>query len=389
MKLTDRQIQLTKPPVSGRLTLSDGNGLQLRITANGKRSWSLQYRYQGSMRKYTIGCYPETSLKDARAKITTLRAEVQAGGDPQTIKKAARSLSSTNVEECFEEYLRDYLKINAQKSWPEYARAMRRDVMPFVGKIELEALDKPAIRAVIRRITERGCMVLANRVLQYMSGMLKWAVGVGYITVNPAADIPKPAKERSRERVLSLDEVRDILAACDSLGGVQAAFVKFLLFSGQRLNEIAKLTHDEIMDDHISIPRDRNKSGETIITPLLPHLQDILDGCPRGNGQYIFSTTLGEKPISGFSQIRSFLKKHSETSDWTFHDFRRSIATALADDGVDQFAIKCALNHKDSSVTGVYNRSHHIKMKSAALAKWCCLIKQNETPLLLPIRAVK
>ena len=72
--------------------------------------------------------------------------------------------------------------------------------------------------------------------------MLKWAVGVGYITTNPAADIPKPAKERSRERVLTIDEVRAILSACDSLAGVQADFVKFLLFSGQRLNEIAKLT---------------------------------------------------------------------------------------------------------------------------------------------------
>ena len=379
MKLTDRQIQLTKPPVSGRLTLSDGNGLQLRITSNGKRSWSLQYRYQGAMRKYTIGSYPEITLKDARARNTDLRASIQAGNDPQTAKKLARSPSSTNIEECFEEYLRDYLKINAQKSWPEIARAMRRDVMPFVGKIELEALDKPAIRVVIRRITERGCMVLANRVLQYMSGMLKWAVGVGYITVNPAADIPKPAKERSRERVLSLDEVRTILSACDSLAGVQAAFVKFLLFSGQRLNEIAKLTRHEILDDHIAIPRDRNKSGETIITPLLPHLQDILNMCPRGNGQYIFSTTLGEKPISGFSQIRSFLKKQSGISNWTFHDFRRSMATALADAGVDEFAIRYALNHKDSSVTGVYNRSQHLKRKTLALASWYDLVSLSNT----------
>jgi integrase len=379
VKLTDRQIQLTKPPVSGRLTLSDGNGLQLRITSNGKRSWSLQYRYQGAMRKYTIGSYPEITLKDARARNTDLRASIQAGNDPQTAKKLARSPSSTNVEECFEEYLRDYLKINAQKSWPEYERAMRRDVLPFVGKIELEALDKPAIRVVIRRITERGCMVLANRVLQYMSGMLKWAVGVGYITVNPAADIPKPAKERSRERVLSLDEVRTILSACDSLAGVQAAFVKFLLFSGQRLNEIAKLTRHEILNDHIAIPRDRNKSGETIITPLLPHLQDILNTCPRGNGQYIFSTTLGVKPISGFSQIRSFLKKQSGISNWTFHDFRRSMATALADAGVDEFAIKYALNHKDSSVTGVYNRSHHLKRKTLALSKWYDLVSESNT----------
>ena len=85
-------------------------------------------------------------------------------------------------------------------------------------------------------------MVLANRVLQYISKMLKWAVGVGYIDRNPEANIPKAAKERPRERVLSLDEVGCIRAACDSLGGVQADFVKFPILSGQCLNEIAKLT---------------------------------------------------------------------------------------------------------------------------------------------------
>ena len=266
---------------------------------------------------------------------------------------------------------------------------MRTDVLPFVGKIELEALDKPAIRAVIRRITKRGRMVLANRVRQYISKMPKWAVGVGYISVNPAADIPKPAKERSRDRVLSLDEVLSILSAYDSLVGVKADFVKFLLFSGQRLNEIAKLTRYEIMDDHISIPRDRNKSGETIITPLLPHLQAVIDSCPRGNGQYIFSTTHGEKPLSGFSQIKSQLQKASGVTDWTFHDFRRSMATALADAGMDQFNIKCALNHKDNSVTGVYDRSYHIKAKSKALSKWHDLIAQEETIEVTNFRAMR
>ena len=85
---------------------------------------------------------------------------------------------------------------------------MRHDVLSFIGKTELKTLDKAAIHSVIRRITERGRMVLANRVLQYISKMLKWAVGDGYIDRNPAADIPKAAKERPRERVLSLDEVR-------------------------------------------------------------------------------------------------------------------------------------------------------------------------------------
>ena len=388
MKLTDRQIRLTKPPESGRITLTDGNGLQLRITSMNRRTWSLQYRHGGAMLKYTIGTYPDISLKDARARSTTLRATIQAGNDPQSTKRLAKLPSSTTVTECFEEYLRDYLKLHL-KSWPEYERAMRRDVLPFIGKTELKTLDKAAIRSVIRRITERGRMVLANRVLQYISKMLKWAVGVGYIDRNPAADIPKAARERPRERVLNLDEVRAILSACDSLASAQGGFVKFLLLSGQRLNEIAKLTWDEVMDDHIAIPRDRNKSGETIITPLLPHLKEIIESCSSVDGQFVFSTTNGAKPISAFSQIKSQLQTASGTSDWTFHDFRRSMATALADAGVEQFAIKCALNHKDNSVTGVYDRSFHIKMKNSSLIKWQGLIQHQDAPRLAQIRAIK
>lgn len=119
-----------------------------------------------------------------------------------------------------------------------------------------------------------------------------------------------------------------ILAACDSLAGSQATFVKFLLFSGQGPNEIAHLRRNEVNDNHIAIPRDRNKSREMIITPLLPHLQDIIKGCPQGQGPFVFSTTCGEKPLSGISQIKTVLQQASATHDWTFHDFKRSIATA-------------------------------------------------------------
>ena len=90
LKLTDRQIRLTKPPKSGRVTLTDGNGLQLRITSMNRRTWSLQYRHGGATLKYTIGTYPDISLKDARARSTTLRATIQAGNDPQYAKRLAR-----------------------------------------------------------------------------------------------------------------------------------------------------------------------------------------------------------------------------------------------------------------------------------------------------------
>ena len=52
MKLTDRQIQLTKAPESSRIMLTNGNGLQLRTTQSGKRIWSLQHRHHSYMRKW-------------------------------------------------------------------------------------------------------------------------------------------------------------------------------------------------------------------------------------------------------------------------------------------------------------------------------------------------
>ena len=68
---------------------------------------------------------------------------------------------------------------------------------------------------IIDAITDRDAPVLANRVLQYTSKFFKWCIGRGYIEHNPAANIPKPAKESSRERVLSLAEARSIYQAAE------------------------------------------------------------------------------------------------------------------------------------------------------------------------------
>ena len=91
------------------------------------------------MLKHTIGTYPDISLRDARARSTALRATIQAGNDPQIAKRLARLPVSTSVTECFELYLCDDLKLHL-KSWPEYERVMRRDVLPFIGKTELKHL---------------------------------------------------------------------------------------------------------------------------------------------------------------------------------------------------------------------------------------------------------
>ena len=384
MNLNDQIIKHVKPNQLKRITLTDGGGLQLRVMPSGKKSWSLQYRANGRMKKYTIGGYPEISLKDARRIATSLKAKIHQGEDPQALKVASRSQNHFTFRQGFEEFLSDYLMIQI-KSWPEYERAMNKDVLPYIGNLPIKSVDKDAIRSVVKRIHSRKAHALSNRVLQYMSRYLNWCVGCGYIETNPARDIPKMYKESPRERVLSKEEIYSILEATEVMGGIHGSFVKILLMSGQRLNEIAQLKWNEINDDHIMIGGERNKSGTSQIIPLTEGMRAIFNNIPIGEGEFVFSTTGGNRPIGDFSGIKNKIMKVSKTSNWRFHDFRRTMATFLADAGMDHYTIKSALNHKDTSVTGIYDRSHHIIRKKNALNAWLNILNKqsenNTTPI--------
>ena len=62
-----------------------------------------------------------------------------------------------------------------------------------------------------------GPPVLANRVLALVRKMLNFAVDQEWIDANPAAKLARPGGvEQSRERVLSHDELRAVLAYLDA-----------------------------------------------------------------------------------------------------------------------------------------------------------------------------
>jgi integrase len=57
----------------------------------------------------------------------------------------------------------------------------------------------------------------------------------------------------------------------------------------------------------------------------------------------------------------------------TLHDLRRSVATGMAELGVQPHVVEAVLNHVSghkSGVAGVYNRASYDKEKRAALDRW-------------------
>ena len=109
LRLTERQIQSMAPPEE-RVSLSDGRGLELRVTPELNSTWSFTYRFDGKKTRYTIGPYPSVKLKHARVIADKLRNQLAHGQNPQELKRRARNANIVTVLWCYEQFLVRYLQ---------------------------------------------------------------------------------------------------------------------------------------------------------------------------------------------------------------------------------------------------------------------------------------
>ena len=160
LRLTERQIQSMAPPEQ-RVSLSDGRGLELRITPKLNSKWSFTYRFDGKKTRYTIGPYPSVKLKDARVIADKLRNQIANGVNPQQRKLQARNPNNVLVLECYNQFLQRYLKENL-KTWKEYDRCMRLDFIPAVGLKDITKVEKTDILKIDDGIMDRkACLTVS------------------------------------------------------------------------------------------------------------------------------------------------------------------------------------------------------------------------------------
>lgn len=103
MPLTVTQIKSASVPSSGRNVLSDGRGLELRITPNGVRTFSFVGSLFGKKRRWTLGRWPDLSLKAAREMRDDYASKVSKGVDPL---RGQAGRDTIRLEEAFEQFLK-------------------------------------------------------------------------------------------------------------------------------------------------------------------------------------------------------------------------------------------------------------------------------------------
>ena len=212
LPLTARTVATLRAPSDRpRIEYFDAEvpGLSLRITSDGVKTWTLLYRHHGRKRRLTLGRFPDLGLGKARLRATEERGRVAGGADPATEKRDERATYGDTVGALYDLYKK---ATDKKRSSSEQRRIFENEVVPAWRHRRVQDITRRDIRMLVDRKAETA-PIMANRILARVSRLFSFAVERDWIEANPALRIGKPADERSRDRVLSREELRELWTA--------------------------------------------------------------------------------------------------------------------------------------------------------------------------------
>jgi integrase len=356
----------------------EGFGLRLRRRRDGGllRNWVAQYRADGHTRRVTIGSADKVSPAQAREAARKLLARVELGHDPQAEKAAKRQQVAHTVRSVVTRYLDAKqselrpasLRISKLYLTGPYFRPLHPMALSAVGRADVATCT----RAIVRR--HSGPTAAAAR--RALSAFFAWAIADGLLGngANPVDGSHRPDDPMPRDRVLTDAELVAIWNACgdDDFGRI----IRLLNLLGSRRQEVGGMCWSEIDLDAgtWTLPAERSKNGRSHSIVLPPPTRAIIHSVPRTSRDHLF----GDRASAGFtgwSNAKVDLNRRlvGAVKPWRIHDIRRTVATGMADIGVEPHHIEAALNHFSGhrrGVAGVYNRSSYEHAVRAALVRW-------------------
>lgn len=400
-RLTDRFLATLKPPLKGRLEVTDdaGAGLVFRMSSDGACSWAVRYSMAGKQKRVTLGRYVQAdpkigmTLASARKKAAEITAASKQGVDlpdreaRQRAEAEQAAKRPQTVESLLRRYVDAYCKLS-QRKWHETSRMFENHVYPTIGRLSLSDLRRADIVALLDHLqNDKGFTAQVNRVRSNLIAAFNWAIEREYLDANPAAAVKRRKIETPRNRTLSDAEIVAIWNAADKLPYPSGPFLKTLILTGQRRDEVRCMTWDEIRHAAQAgcrdgqnpasgqawvIPGERNKSKREHIVPVSGTLESLLADLPRLSDvptAPVF-TANGQKPYAGTRTLKEIIDRESGVTGWVFHDIRRTVRTNLAILGVSKEVAERVLNHATPSLEGTYNTHDYWPEKRDALQRW-------------------
>lgn len=173
--------------------------------------------------------------------------------------------------------------------------------------LRIDEISKRDIRRIVEDLENRGRLATADQVAAYLGRFFRWAAEEEIIERSPIESLRGRRRLKSRERVLTVEELHDIWKALSDLEYPFGTFIQVLLLTGQRKGEVTGMRWDELRDWNANpvweLPAERTKNRLPHLVPIIPAVKSIIDRCPK-HSELVFTATGGL--LSGFGKV----KKH-------------------------------------------------------------------------------
>ena len=366
-RLSANAIAAAKPGAK-EYTLWDGSlaHFGVRVHPSGVRSFIVQTRARGRMRKVTLGRFPEMGVEKARREAATILARLWGGEAVAPPRKTKAPL--------FRDFAARYRERRKHRWKPSSLRThdiyMKNRLMPQFGRLRLDAITHARVSAWFDAASadKPGA---ANRAFEILRAMLasarQWGE-LGEHVPDACANIVKNPR-RPVARYLDRAELERLGTVLDRHREEHpwpVAAIRLLALTGARLSEVLDLKWHEIgelSEDGASARLEDSKTGPRTVW-LGPEAARLVAALPRSEDrERVFPEDLTSARLYTFWVG---IREEAGLPGLRIHDCRHTWASQGVMNGVGLTTVGRLLGHRQRETTAIYAHLDDSALRDAA-----------------------
>ena len=393
MPVTDTAIKNAKPK-DKPYKLSDGGGLYLLVKPSGYKTWKYDFRLDSTRGSYTIGKYPDISLKLARQEHRKAREMVAQGVNPKQIK-TDRKVNEELINKRFSYYMKKWLdkQVIADSTLKDLQQRIDKNLIPYLDKKNLDEFTTLDLLSIMLKMSDRGAKETAIRLANVARRVFNEVLILGIIKTNPAQGLaellPKPDRriDNNFGHITSTAELKVLLNQIDfpskrqDFAVTQALKLMPLVFLRPYNIRFLKWEYVDFDNNFIKLPATELKNNKPLDVPLATQAVVILKQMHQvtGHKTYVFISNRGKDTPLSENTTTSALKrlinpstnKPFGTGYMTSHGFRHTASTMLNELGYEADIIELQLAHTNKDrIRATYNKAQWMDKRIAMMQDW-------------------
>lgn len=337
-------------------------GFALRVTNTGAKSFIVEKRINGKVKRITLGRYGNLTVEQAKKEAMKLLGEVATGHDPLAEKKNAE-LEATTLQDTFDDYLQTRKDLKAS-TIKDYTRCVQWGLEDWL-KSPLTAITKDMVENRHRKLG-KASHARANNAMRVLRALVNHArnkfedsTGQPIILINPVDRLSRNRawyRIERRQTLIKPHQLKTWYEATLQLNTTTTRdYLHLLLFTGLRRSEASRLKWSEVdfLDKTVTILETKNHLVHVLplSAPLLALLKTRHE---ERTSPFVFPS---RSEWGYLVEPKSAIARVGELSgvEFSLHDLRRTFITIAESLDIPAYALKRLLNHKDpNDVTAGY-----------------------------------